>query len=157
MRGLIAKSEQSRRVEAGTAANPTNTNSKISDQHMSTYDKFIGLDVHSFPVGVRISALETGAGTTVSVTADKPANFSSLTGPWPQGTCIPDCVALDSTDRTLFAAASAVEPTAFRLTPRGGPEIFCPRLTSRNYINDQGNRAAATGLEIRNRFSRRSG
>jgi hypothetical protein len=55
MRGLFAKSEQSRMVEAGSAANPTNTNSNIGDQHMSTHDKFIGLDVHKETIEVVVA------------------------------------------------------------------------------------------------------
>jgi transposase len=55
MRGLFAKSEQSRMVEAGSAANPTNTNPTIGDQHMSTHDKFIGLDVHKETIEVVVA------------------------------------------------------------------------------------------------------
>jgi hypothetical protein len=33
-------------MEAGSAATSAKTNTKIGDQHMSTHDKFIGLDVH---------------------------------------------------------------------------------------------------------------
>ncbi|MBK8479217.1 MAG: hypothetical protein IPL39_23935 [Opitutaceae bacterium] len=43
-RGLLAKSEPSRMVEALTQT------TKKGDQHMKKHDRFIGLDVHSFPV-----------------------------------------------------------------------------------------------------------
>jgi hypothetical protein len=42
-------------VEAGTAANPTITNTKIGDQHMSTCDKFIDLDVHKETIEVFVA------------------------------------------------------------------------------------------------------